>query len=311
MSLSYHQGQIDVQTEANTRPIAEALRDWVGPVVEFCETADMIVLATPAEQPGDVRFLVASGKAPIVEIVGPGAALIALDEDSTRLLDGSTDCGGLAISMASSRRARLNGSLSPMDEGLLLEPAEAFTNCRKYVMPSEALAFERHVGPTRRAVVSLTEPWLGGVIAGAETSFLSSVSPTGMVDVSHRGGEPGFLEFDAAAGALAWDEYVGDGMFKSAGNIRAGGRFTLLVLDFATGDAAELHGTAEYRTLRTAKAARQSGLEQHRDRYPVQGRMTCLVEAAYRLEALTHPRRRLEKRRRITSCAAVDEQAPQ
>ena len=85
MTLTYHQAQIDVQTEANTRPVAEALRDWVGPVIEFCETADMIVLATPAGARGDVRFLVVSGEAPVVEIVGPGAALVALDEDSTRL----------------------------------------------------------------------------------------------------------------------------------------------------------------------------------------------------------------------------------
>ncbi|MGE3985151.1 MAG: pyridoxamine 5'-phosphate oxidase family protein [Dehalococcoidia bacterium] len=311
MPISYHEGQLQVQTEANTRPIAEALRNWVGPVVEFCETADMIVLATPAVEPGDVRFLVASGSAPIVEIVGPTAALVRLDEDSTRLLDGETSCGGLAISMAVARRARLNGTLSPVGDGLLLEPAEVFTNCRKYVAPSEALSFAQHVGPTRRSALLLDDPWLAEVLARAETSFLGTVSPAGVVDVSHRGGEPGFLEFEAANARLSWDEYVGDGMFKSAGNIRAGGRFTLLVLDLASGDAAELHGTAGYETLRTAKQARTDGLEQHPDHFPVQGRMSCRVEAAYRLDALTHPRRRLERRQRVTSCSTTDEQAPQ
>jgi hypothetical protein len=311
MTLSYHDGQIEVQTEANTRPVAEALRDWVGPVVEFCETADLIVLATPAVQPGELRFLAASGAAPIVEIVGPGRALVRLDEDSTRLLDAETPCGGLAISMATARRARLNGIVSPVDEGLLLEPSEAFTNCRKYVAPSEALSFEPHVGPVRRGAISLADPWLSGVIGAAETSFLATVNPSGLVDVSHRGGEPGFLEFDAASGSLCWDEYVGDGMFKSAGNIRAGGRFSLLVLDLTTGDAAELHGSAAYETLRTAKEARTAGLEQHGDHFPTQGRTTCRVEEAYRLAAFTHPRRRLSRRQRITSCSPPGIQAPQ
>jgi hypothetical protein len=132
-----------------------------------------------------------------------------------------------------------------------------------------------------------------------------------MIDVSHRGGVPGFLEFDAATASLAWDEYVGDGMFKSAGNVRAGGCFTLLVLDLATGAAAELHGSAVYVTSRTAKEARTDGLEQHDERFPVQGRMTCQVEAAYRLDGLTHPRRRLAKRRRVTSRSSKSEQAPQ
>jgi hypothetical protein len=310
MPLTYHQGQIEVQTEANTRPVAEALRDWVGPVVEFCETADVIVFAMPAEEPGDVRFLVASGAAPIVEIVGPAQAIVRLDEDATRLLDGETSCGALAISMATARRARLNGTLSPVDEGLLLEPVEAFTNCRKYVAPSEALSFEPHVGPLRRSEVALDDVWLTEVVANAETTFLGSVNPEGLVDVSHRGGEPGFLEFDAANASLSWDEYVGDGMFKSAGNIRAGGRFTLLVLDLATGDAAELHGTARYETLRTAKEARTDGLEQHNERFPVQGRMSCRVEAAFRLDGVTHPRRRLETRQRVTSRSSTHEQAP-
>jgi hypothetical protein len=311
MPVIYHHGQIEVQTEANTRPVAEALRNWVGPVVEFCETADVIVFATPADEAGDVRFLVASGAAPIVEIVGPGQALVRLDEDSTRLLDGATSCGGLAISMATARRARLNGTLSPVDEGLLLEPVEAFTNCRKYVVPSEALRFEPHVGPARRSPISLDDPWLAGVVARAETSFLGTINPDGLVDVSHRGGEPGFLELDALMASLCWDEYVGDGMFKSAGNIRAGGRFTLLVLDLETGDAAEIHGTASYETLRTAKEARTDGLEQHDERFPVQGRMTCTLDAAFRLDGVTHPRRRLARRQRVTSRSSTDEQAPQ
>jgi hypothetical protein len=310
MNLTYHEGQVAVQQEANTRPVAEMLRDWVGPVVEFCRTADMMVLAMPtAGRPGDLRFVVASGRAPLVDIVGPSTALVHLAEESHRLLDGETPCGGLAISMAMARRARLNGTVSPSDEGFLLEPAEAFTNCRKYIVPSEPVDLTEHVGPTHRSAVALDDAWLGDVTSRTETAFLATVSPTGQIDVSHRGGEPGFLEYDSAGG-LAWDEYVGDGMFKSAGNVRASGRFTLLVLDLPTGDAAELHGTATYTTLRTAKEARSSGLEQHRDPYPVQGRMTCRVEEAYRLDALTLPRRRLEKRQRVTSRSALEQQAP-
>lgn len=311
MTIRYHAGQVEVQTEANTRPVAEALSDWVGPVVEFCRTADMIVLALPAEDAGDVQFLAVSGSAPLVEILGPGTALVRLGEDATRLLDGEQPCGGLAISMATARRARLNGSISPVDDGLLLEPAEAFTNCRKYVVPSEPVQLEEHIGPVRRSKLGIGDPWLADVVGRAETAFLGTVSPDGMLDVSHRGGEPGFLALNVADASLAWDEYVGDGMFKSAGNIRASGSFTLLALDLVTGDAAEIHGAAEYQTLRTAKQARTSGLEQHRDPYPVQGRMSCVIERAYRLEALTHPRRRLEKRRRVTSSSSLDEQAPQ
>ena len=159
--------------------------------------------------------------------------------------------------MASARRARLNGTLSPVDDGLLLEPAEAFTNCRKYVAPSEAVSFERHVGPLRRDAVLLTDAWLQDVIARCETSFLGSVSPEGLVDVSHRGGEPGFLELDGVEARWAGTSTWATACSKAPATCGPGGRFSLLVLDLLTGDAAELHGTAAYRTLRTAKEARQ------------------------------------------------------
>jgi hypothetical protein len=42
VKLKYHHGQIEIQTEANTRIVADRLAGWVGPVVEFCRTADLI-----------------------------------------------------------------------------------------------------------------------------------------------------------------------------------------------------------------------------------------------------------------------------
>ena len=55
MALQYHAGQIEVQGEANTRPVAEQLAHWVGPVGEFASVADLFVLAT-SDREGDLRF---------------------------------------------------------------------------------------------------------------------------------------------------------------------------------------------------------------------------------------------------------------
>jgi hypothetical protein len=166
------------------------------------------------------------------------------------------------------------------------------------------------MGPSQREAVGLDDAWLQGVIAGAETSFLASISPDGQPDVSHRGGLPRFLRLHAAEGTLNWDEYVGDGMLKSAGNVRATGRASLLVLDLATGDAVELSGRAEYTTVRRYEEAREAPLEQHKERYPVQGAMSMRVEEAWRLSGVTAPRQRMEKALRVTSASATGEQAP-
>ena len=307
MPLTYHAGQIAVQTEANTRPVADKLAHWVGPIVEFMEVADLVVLATPSAD-GRLRFTAFGGKAPLIEVVGgtavalPVALPVAMPGDSIPV-------GGLAIALAQRRRARLNGELTVGDDRTVLEADEAFTNCRKYVAPSDAVDGELRVGPTRRAPIALSDPWVHDVLARAETSFLASISPSGMPDVSHRGGPPGFLELDADS--LTWPEYVGDGMLKSAGNIRANGQITLLVVDLPTGDALELAGRATYETLMTRKQARTSGLERHNDPFPPQGRMAMKVEAAERLTGLMSPRRPLANVAKLNSSSPLEEQEPQ
>lgn len=308
MTLQYHGGQIAVQEEANTRRVADMLANWVGPVGEFSRVADMILLATP-DQDGDLRFSAVSGEAPLTEVAADSRLRIpglALDGRAKSL-----PVGGLAINLSQLRRARINGRLEFDGEGWTLEAEEAFTNCRKYMAPSFALRGERRYAPDAVEPLSCDEPWLTDVLARAETAFLASVSPDGLPDVSHRGGMPGFLRLNPASNEVTWAEFVGDGMFKTAGNIRATGRATLLVLDLETGDAAELIGEARYRTLKTLKQARLDALQKHRDAFPVQGEMTLRIRWARRLLGLIMPRQRLEKAVRITSCSSTDDQAPQ
>ncbi|HXH20524.1 MAG TPA: pyridoxamine 5'-phosphate oxidase family protein [Dehalococcoidia bacterium] len=310
MTLKYHPGQIEVQSEANTRRVADMLASWVGPVTEFCATADMIILATEGAR-GRLGFMAVSGQAPVVEVAGPSTVLVPLGGTEAPSIEGTVSAGGLALNLAMARRARLNGLLSREGDTLRLEATETFTNCRKYVAPSAPVETALHFGPVSRSEVTLDDHWLARTVGSAETSFLASISPDGIVDVSHRGGPPGFLRLDPPAARLEWDEYVGDGMLKSAGNIRATGRFSLLVPDLTSGDAVELSGTASVRLLRRDKRPRTEGLQQHREDFPVQGYMSCTLEAAFRLTALMNPRRRLEKRQRVTSASPIGQQAPQ
>jgi hypothetical protein len=211
--------------------------------------------------------------------------------------------------MGQARRVRVNGRLIPNGDSTVLEGAETFTLCRKYIAPSLALNESPHLGPTVREPLSLDDPWLEGLIARTESAFLASLSPEGAPDVAYRGGPPGFLKLDAAAGHLTWIEYVGDGVFKSAGNVRATGTLTFLLPDFESGDGVELVGRGEYVNQRTDR--RVDPLVEHREPFPVQGVIRCEIRQATRLRALLHPRKRIEKALKITSRSTVDEQAPQ
>lgn len=322
--LRYHPGQIAIQEEAKTTHVAERLAHWVGPVAEFAMGADIFLLAT-ANPDDTLAFTVLSGAPPLVEAPGksglrvrhqPGESgidtdlLIRFKPDLGPHVIQSTPCGGLVINLAQARRARLNGQLRPQGNTSELATTETFTLCRKYMAPSLPLDDTPHLGPVARESLPVDDPWLANVIARTETAFLASISPEGGPDVAHRGGPAGFLELDATSRRLKWNEYVGDGVFKSVGNIRANGVMTLLVPDLESGDGIELIGRATYRNLRTGRNQRLDALEQHREHLPVQGVMTFEISQALRLRALMPPRRRIEKAT-ITSRSTVNEQAPQ
>jgi hypothetical protein len=308
--LVYHAGQRAAQEEAGTVRIADKLADWMGPAVEFARGADLFVFALP-EAGGALRFAVLSGEPPLVEATGGDDLVLRLPPELAPQVNSPTACGGLATSLAEARRARVNGFLSLQGGRPELWAIEAFTLCRKYFAPSVAVAGGLRAGPTRRQPTALDDPWLRAVIARAETSFLASVSPDGMPDVAHRGGRPGFLALDAAAGRLEWTEYVGDGVFQSAGNVRATGTMALLVPDMASGDGVALYGRGVYETIALRCESRENALVQHKAEYPAQGRLRCAINRAERLTAVLNPRARIERVQRITSRSTVDEQRPQ
>ncbi|TAK76389.1 MAG: pyridoxamine 5'-phosphate oxidase family protein [Dehalococcoidia bacterium] len=304
--LLYHAGQIEVQAEANSRDLADRMAHWVGPAGKFAEQADLLLFAAPDEA-GVLQFVVVSGKAPLVSA---GADAIHIPSARAPLFrDGAY--GALAINLGEARRVRLNGRMRLDPAGGALEVEEAFTLCRKYLTRSTPLRPDGvHVGPEGSEPVRLDDGWVRRIVEGADTSFLASTAPGGEPDVAHRGGPAGFLNLDVSKRQLSWPEYVGDGVFKSAGNVRATGRMTLLVPDFETGDAVAIVGRAEYTNERVLRAERRDPLEQHRTAHPVQGYMRCNIDSALRLRAVMHPRERHLASEAINSASSTDEQAP-
>lgn len=311
--LQYHDGQRAVQDEANTRDLADHLAHWNGPVAEFAAQADLFVLAA-RDRGRDLRASVLSGAAPLATPSRDGRFLLRFPPGAEIPPEGRA--GGLAINLGLLRRVRINGRLRHVAGGVEVEADEGFTLCRKYMAPSvmagAALGEGAHAGPAARSPLALADPVVAPLLARAETSFLLSIAPDGGPDVAHRGGPPGFLSLDPARGELSWPEFLGDGVFKSAGNVRATGALTLLVPDPETGDGIELVcRDGRYENVLTSRKRRLDPLVQHPEKYPVQGRITARVVSATRLHALMRPRTRIERALKVTSQSDAYDQAPQ
>lgn len=173
--------------------------------------------------------------------------------DPTRaLLAPGRAVGLLAFEHATRRRNRANGTITARDGGgFTVGVEQTFGNCPQYIWartpgPSlEPVAAGRHLGG------ELDEPALE-LLRRADTMFVASAAsaaptePRLGVDVSHRGGRPGFVKShrDAAAWELTWPDYRGNFFFNTLGNLLRYPHLGLLVPDFQHGGALSLTGTA-------------------------------------------------------------------
>ena len=77
------------------------------------------------------------------------------------------------------------------------------------------------------------------------TAFQGNEStPIQGVDVSHRGGKPGFMRIDDER-TLTFPDFIGNFHFNTIGNLLLDLRAGLLLIDFERGDLLYLTGTAE------------------------------------------------------------------
>ena len=168
----------------------------------------------------------------------------------------NADIGILGIELQTRRRNRLNGVVSGvMTQGdrhqFTIEVKQSFGNCPQYI---QARMFE-FVEPQpdnssqTTQIESLGES-TQNLIAKADTFFIASayqsasVGSTKGVDVSHRGGKPGFIRIDDDK-TLTIPDFSGNGHFNTLGNLELNPHAGLLFIDFEQGDLLYLTGTAE------------------------------------------------------------------
>ncbi|MES2821753.1 MAG: pyridoxamine 5'-phosphate oxidase family protein, partial [Pseudomonadota bacterium] len=160
--------------------------------------------------------------------------------------------GLLGIELQTRRRNRVNGRVAARTgTGFSVEVEHAFGNCPQYIQlrvpegvavepPTPAPAAQHHDG---------LDPAARALIAAADTFFAASYidhQDGGMgrsVDVSHRGGQAGFVR--VAGDCLTIPDYAGNLHFNTLGNLQLNPRAGLLFIDFASGELLHLSGRTE------------------------------------------------------------------
>ncbi|HEY4297612.1 MAG TPA: pyridoxamine 5'-phosphate oxidase family protein, partial [Paraburkholderia sp.] len=161
--------------------------------------------------------------------------------------------GGLGLQPQTRRRNRINGRVKAVEgETLLVDVTQSFGNCAKYIQSRTPTFVEQ--GALSHATLPEVATQLNeadrALLARADTFFIASANlgeEAGLargIDVSHRGGAPGFVRVDDAH-TLTTPDYSGNNFFNTIGNLIHDPRAGLLFIDFATGDLIYLAVHAE------------------------------------------------------------------
>ena len=96
----------------------------------------------------------------------------------------------------------------------------------------------------RRMMQETFTPELRAFIGQATILFVASVGADGSVDVSPKGGAPGFVQV-LGDRRLAWGEQRGNRLYMTGSNLLETGRVGLCFIDPFTATIARVNGTAE------------------------------------------------------------------
>ncbi len=168
-------------------------------------------------------------------------------DDPAQLRDGEP-IGLLGIELHTRRRNRLNGHVANLTaDGFELSVDQAFGNCPQYIQLRQFQRVPLSDPQTRPAqhLTSLDEA-ARVLIAGADTFFVASyadVDGQRSVDVSHRGGQAGFVRIEG--NRLTIPDFAGNLHFNTLGNLLLNPKAGLLFIDFSTGDLLHLSGRTE------------------------------------------------------------------
>jgi uncharacterized protein len=191
------------------------------------------------------------------------------------LLTAGRNVGLLGIELPTRRRNRVNGALTAVDAGgFTVSVRQSFGNCPQYIQARRPLLPRADSSPAASlaglaGAATLLDAHLDAealaLIERADTCFLATATagtpsaPSHGVDVSHRGGRPGFLAIARADSTHAtasaapsspetWivlPDYRGNFLFNTIGNLAVNPRAGLLVPDFETGSLLSLTGEAQ------------------------------------------------------------------
>ena len=258
MNKHFHDGELQLQNKTGMRERIDKLTQrlmldyMTDEHREFFEALEYVFLGTVDEN-GQPHACILTGKAAFVSSPTPQTLVIETGKRSNDpALSGlavTQPVGVLGLDLSNRRRNRMHGRISALDDSsITITVVQSYGNCPKYISMREVSERElvsAHNDVSKRNELDSEDIKL---IAAADTFFIASYvtdesgAPYEGVDVSHRGGQSGFVSIDSQS-FMTVPDYAGNNLFNTFGNLLLNPLAGILFVDFQTGD--QLHIQAQ------------------------------------------------------------------
>lgn len=251
----FHRGEQDVQERLGVRDIEQwarkVVRNYLPDQHREFHTLQPFLVVSAKDEAGRPWATLLEG--PDGFVTSPDAQQLVInakpnDHDALAkaFVDGA-DIGILGIELATRRRNRVNGRVvGNSKSAITFAVDQAFGNCPQYIREREWRRIDDAPTPSATTGSILTakqRQW----IENADTFFIASgyrgdeKSPTFGMDVSHRGGDLGFVEI-LSGSSIRFPDYAGNNHYNTIGNLVLDPKAGFLFVDFKTGSLLQLTG---------------------------------------------------------------------
>lgn len=256
MESLFHSGERQVQRMTGETIIAHSVGRIVndvivGGAINFIEKQPLIVVSS-IDSFGQVWASLLIGDFGLAKVTNPKTLVLdknlinsSKEDVFYKNIEENHEVGSLFIELSSRRRFRINGNASINGNKIEIKIQEAYPNCPKYIQ-RRVISMSEHFEEITSKITTGTKlndeykDW----ITKADTIFVASSSTDTKMDVSHRGGNPGFIEI-IDEDTLKIPDYRGNSMYNTLGNFVQNPNSGILLVDFEKRETLQLTGKAE------------------------------------------------------------------
>lgn len=259
-TLPWHAGELALQSQIGVLAKMDDvgrrfIRDYMPDQHrEFFAQLPFVVLGS-VDAEGAVWATLRAGKPGFLNSPDPRRLDLSLAREPADPADAGLSHGSaiglLGIDLATRRRNRMNGVLRHGAQGIShIDVVHSFGNCPRYIQ-QRSLAFTRDPAvpsPVAPQTLATLDERARALIGRSDAFFVASYADLPeqgrQVDVSHRGGRPGFVRLDADGG-MTIPDFAGNLFFNTLGNFMVNPLAGVTFADFDTGELLQMTGRAE------------------------------------------------------------------